>query len=162
MKNFKLLSVLLLAMLLLGKGSSYAQRSEVGVSIVLSGHLFVGPYYRYWINDHHQVETCLMAAYENSLVFPGAWSAGYHYYFLDKHWRPSVGAQYLLLISPRVQETDYKYKTFSIFLVDPGVQFRWNDNKLAVEEKFWIAYMKINRKSKVTPLGLDTRFGVAF
>lgn len=136
-----------------------AQKSEIGVSFILSGHFIFGPYYRYWIDDHNAVELNVQAAYENSLVFPGGLSAGYRCYFFDGNWRPSIGAKCSVLISPKVPENNNKRVYFPIVSLDPGVQFRFNEQKMGIEEQLWIGAMKLRGKWKVTPLGLDTRAG---
>ncbi|MBK7215447.1 MAG: hypothetical protein IPH88_19655 [Bacteroidales bacterium] len=136
-----------------------AQKSEIGVSFILSGHFIFGPYYRYWIDDHNALELNVQAAYENSLVFPGGVSAAYRYYFFDGNWRPSLAAQYTVLISPKVPEKENKRVFFPIASLNPGVQFRFNEKKMGVEEQLWIGAMKLKGKWKVAPLGLDTRFG---
>ena len=130
----KLCTILLLTVIASsGNFNARAQDPEIGVSFVLSGHIMFGPYFRYWITDHHEVEVNLLAAYEKQFVFPSAFNAAYHYYMLDGHWRPSVGAQFTLLISPKVAETNFKYKCFPMYSFVPGVQFRWDQNHFVIE-----------------------------
>jgi hypothetical protein len=139
-----------------------AQHSEIGISIVLSGAIMFGPYYRYWIDDHNVAEVKIAAAVENKLIIPFACSGSYYYYFLDKHWRPSAGAQYTLLISPKGPTQNNKRKCFSMISAVPGIQYRWKENNYGIEEKVWIAYLMFKGNHKIFPIGLETLAGYSF
>lgn len=155
-----LCSIFLMTILFVQSGKGFSQGSEIGFSLTISGHLLFGPYYRYWINDHNSVDATLLASFENKLIFPHGLSAGYKYYFLDDHWRPSLGLQYTFMTAPVKEEG--KRPTLQLFSLVPGIQYRWNENHLTVEEFLWISYLNINNKKKILPLGLETRFGYHF
>ena len=154
--------LLMASALLAGKLEARAQDAEIGASLILSGHIMFGPYLRYWITDHHEAEVNLLAAYETQFVFPSAFNAGYHYYMGDNHWRPSIGAQFTLLLSPKVAETNYKIKCIPMYSVMPGIQYRWDLNHLNAEENLWISYLKFKEKGKIFPTGLETHLGYRF
>jgi hypothetical protein len=138
---------------------SNAQHSEIGVSVTLSGHLIFGPYYRYWLDDNNEIDLMIPAAWEGTgkVLFPGGIQTGYHYYFGDKHWRPTVGLQYSLFLGPK---TNNERKNLYIFTLTPGIQYRWDETKYSIEELFWISYFPKNTKRKISPTGFETRFGI--
>lgn len=136
-----------------------AQRSEIGVSVTLSGHFIFGPYYRYWFDDNNEIDLLIPAAWEGTgkVLFPCGIQTGYHYYFGENHWRPSLGVQYSLFFAPKVNG---ERNNLNIFSLVPGVQYQWADNKFSLEELLWISYFKMNNKRKIFPTGLETKFGV--
>ena len=136
-----------------------AQKSEIGVSVTLSGHFLFGPYYRYWFDDHNELDFMIPCACEGKgkVIFPSGIQAGYHYFFGDSSWRFSTGVQYSLFFGPK---KDDSRKNLHIFSVIPGVQYRWNETKPSVEELLWISYFKLNGKQKISPTGLETKIGI--
>ena len=136
-----------------------AQNSEIGFTFTLSGHLIFGPYFRYWIDDHDEVDICFPAAWEGKgkVLFPGGFQSGYHHFFGEKHWRPSAGMQYHLYFGPKENN---KRVNLQIFSLVPGIQYRFDENKMSIEENIWISYFKIKGRSKVFPTGLETKFGI--
>jgi hypothetical protein len=151
--------VLFLLILLSNPEYSSAQKSEIGISFTLSGHLIFGPYFRCWMDDHNELDICIPAAWEGKgkVLFPNGFQTGYHYYFGEKHWRPSVGLQYHLYFGPKENE---KRKYLQLLSLVPGIQYRWNESKTCIEELLWISTMKVKGKQKIFPTGLETKFGV--
>ena len=158
MKYVNLRFFILLAFLAL-TNQIYSQNSEIGFSVTLSGHILMGPYYRYWIDDHNGLDLTVLAAYEDKLIFPHGFSAGYKHYFLDKKWRPGLGFQYTFMRAPVKDENTGKRSNLHLFSILPGVQYRWIDSKMNIEEFLWISYFKFNNKNRLLPIGLETRLG---
>jgi hypothetical protein len=154
--NFR---IIILAMFIIQSLQIFSQHSEIGFSVTLSGHIILGPYYRYWVDDHNSVDLTIIAAYEDKLIFPHGFNVGYKYYFIEKNWRPSLGFQYSLMIAPVKENKTGKRTNLQLFSLVPGIQYRWNDHKLNIEEFIWISYFRFNKKSRIFPVGLETRFG---
>ena len=152
-------AILLTSLISISPNYINAQHSEIGISVTLSGHFIFGPYYRYWFDDNNEIDLMIPAAWEGKgkVLFPSGVQTGYHYYFGESHWRPSVGVQYSLFFAPKINN---KRNNLNIFSLVPGIQYRWNETRFNVEELIWISYFKMNGKSKIFPAGLETKFGV--
>jgi hypothetical protein len=154
MKTFKL--YIFICFILILPELLKAQKSEVGVTFTLSGHLIFGPYYRYWFDNHNELDIGILATYEGKIHFPQI-NAGYHYYFNDRNWRPSIGGQYSF--APGIGKS--KGNSFQMFSIVPGIQYRFNNYNNCIEELIWISYFNLRGKKHIFPTGLETKFGMS-
>ena len=160
MKKVPLIILLLFYFLATVNTKSYAQKPEIGFSIILCGAIMFGPYFGYWIDDHQCIRASTLAAWEEELVFPFAMNIGYVYYFGDKRWRPKAGLQYSLLLAPSKSRSPDKPRSLSLISFLPGVQYRWDNTHQSVEGQFWIAYFL--KDKKVRPIALECTYGYKY
>lgn len=146
----------------------FAQHSEVGFSVVLSGALMFGPYYTYWIDDHNELNSSVLAAIEEDwkVIVPFALNAGYSAHFFNSQWRPEIGLQYSYLISPRKSKSLGEPNGISILSLIPGVQFQWDNTCQNSQSRIWLAYFlkksQTGKKNGIFPIALDFSYGYKF
>ncbi|MDP2423216.1 MAG: hypothetical protein U1C46_03465 [Bacteroidales bacterium] len=160
MKKLILIILLFTITIVTGRTDVRAQKPEVGVSLILSGAIMFGPYFSYRIDDHHCFEASVLAAYEKKLVFPFTLNGSYNYYVGSKNWRPKIGLQYSLLISPVRHKSEDDPGSLSLISLIPGVQYRWDNTRQNIIGQVWVSYFIKNKK--IFPIGLEGRYGFMF
>ncbi len=96
-----------------------AQRVETGLSETFSAGILFNPYYHLWIQEHHEADLCIQAAWAEKIRFPFGIQTGYHYFFDEKNWRPGVGVQNRLLFGDKENGKRYYMQMISVV---PGLQ----------------------------------------
>jgi hypothetical protein len=133
------------------------QRHQINLSCTLSGHILLGVGYSYWFDAHQALQATIYPLMLPGEGWPYAFNAGYGYYFGDSPWRPKVGLDFAMIVSP--PDPDQR-KTLSLLNFSPGLQYRFDDNVLL--SQIWLSYFVSKKtRSKFAPTGLEFQYGRA-
>ncbi len=156
MKRFSFFIVL---MFLFSAGTVTQARAQsdnrLGVSIVVSGHLFFGLKFEHSFDTHQAVQFTFYPVCLPARGMPLAATAGYNYYFGKNNWQGKVGAEFALLASPR---QNGKRKFLPMLNFTPGIRYQKNPDK-AFGGSIWISYLLKNANRKIAPTGLEFWYG---
>ncbi|NOX87809.1 MAG: hypothetical protein GXO77_02205 [Calditrichaeota bacterium] len=152
MKNFKLSCVLILLIFFAYPSTMRAKESNrLGISLVLSGHIFIGVKYRHFFNDNHSVQFTFYPLLIPGKKFPFAFSTGYDYFVGDGKWQGKLGAEFAAIVSP--PDPDQR-KILPLLNFTPG--FRYNSHAdQALGGALWLSYFLKKANRKVAPTGLE-------
>ena len=160
MKKRSLVLIPLFLLLSLQSNHTYAQSTEVGFTVILSGAIMFGPHVGYWFDNHQYVETSVLAAYEGEFVCPFAINGSYNYYLGNKKWQPKFGTQFSLLMAPKKNHDDKFPKYFPVISLLTGAHYHSTDLHQTAETQLWVGYLI--KWKKVVPLGLEGKYGYKF
>jgi hypothetical protein len=126
---------------------------QINFSITLSGHILFGIGYSYFLTDNHAVQTTLFLIPEKG--FPFGINAGYNYFWEGEKWRPNLGTEFTLLVSPPDPD---KRRVLPLIKLIPGIRYDFNEIH-NLNSRLWIAYFPTSKRVRVAPIGLDFKYG---
>jgi hypothetical protein len=118
--------------------------------------LFVGLGYSFYFDEHNALMASFQVVPAKELAF--ALNAGYNYYFLDKHWQPNLGAEFMMIVGP--PDPDRRGKLILINLV-PGIRYDFNEIH-SLNGRLWVSYMPEKKPFRAFPTGLEFKYGYNF
>ncbi len=133
-----------------------ASRGQLQFSITLSGHLMLGLGYCYFWNAHHAVQGAFYLVPERGL--PYGIAGGYRFDCDEGEWRPTIGAEAMVLASP---PDPNQRKFLPMIKIEPGVIYQLaSDHEL--QSRLWIAYFLKKTRARLAPIGLEFGYGKRF
>lgn len=157
--NQKLYVFILVSVFSFAIQNSFAGESydRVTLSFTLSGHLLIGVGYEHGFNCEHALHFTTFPLILSEDGFPFSVTGGYKYYFSEKDWRPNLGVDFCLLVSPPAPD---KRQIMPLLMLKPGIEYDFNYHQSAATN-IWLARFLKGKKHPLPlmPIGLQFEYG---
>lgn len=127
---------------------------QINFSVTLSGHILFGIGYSWFFNDNHAIQATFLSIPEKG--FPFGINTGYNYYWAGEKWRPNLGGEFTLLVSPRDPD---KRRVLPLIKLVPGIRYDIREYH-SINSRLWVAYFPTSKRIRIAPIGLDFRYGL--
>ncbi len=141
---------IILSLFVLFPGIGKTQPVSVGITVLLSGHIFIGFSAQYFWDKQNWVEVTVLPFVPGESGVPFAVIVGAKHAFRTHTWQPFFGGEIAVIASPA---QDHQRNWLVMFNAVPGVKL--NKKFFAIEVGVWFSSILRPRTKALLPTGIE-------